>query len=203
MLQQLVDTGWVPLIAIPASVFGVVLGVLLRPVVEDWFAQKRKSIHVVLDDPGEIKTPHETVKLEWRNHKIDRILTLQFKILNRTGRTIRNLDIFVNLPNKKKVNDFAYVAFESSKTSDFESDFSEGESTKISIRRLDRGSQIVGSVISSYSSDISVFTEQDYEIFLVRSRASLFKKILDQISIALPIAAASGAAASAISGLLG
>jgi hypothetical protein len=191
------------IITVAAGVFGVVLGALLRPIAEDWFARRRKTLHVVIDFVNVVKTPHESVKLEWRDHKIDKLVVFGFKVKNRTGRTLRNFALELSLQSTPSEADFAYITLQGDRSARFEEVRNTGTSAEYKFQYIKPKGSASGSVVASYQSALSAFTMDDYEVKITKSSDVHIGKLLGQVMGALTFAAAASAIAALVSAILG
>lgn len=91
----------VEIITSAVGVAALILGVYLRPIIEEWFSNRQKTLEITAsDNVVEIPIPDGEFTVDWHGAPIDRIVKADFRLANRTGRTLRNfaLEIGPSIP---------------------------------------------------------------------------------------------------------
>ena len=88
---------WAPiLVPVAAALAGVVLSPFLLTFVQEWFANRRKTIEVrTLDDITEFTPPSDKIIIDWDGDNVKSLVKVGFQIANTTGRTLRNFKVEV------------------------------------------------------------------------------------------------------------
>ena len=153
----------IPGLTIAAGLFGIVLGSVLRPVVEDWFARQRKTLHVVLQPSSEFKAPHKSVQFSWEGNSLSRLIQTGFSIENRTRHTLRNFRVEVSSPEPKNADDVCstYVAADGSAR--FEVNES-GNLIILNVDFLEPSAKLKGALLSNYTDQVHFASLDDIEL---------------------------------------
>jgi hypothetical protein len=136
--------------AIFFSLVGAILAAYLKPMFDDWFAQKRRTIEIKWKDIYETKTPHESVKMEWNDHRFQSLHTANFVITNRSGRTQRDFAILAKVASKPTISDFAYLALQENDRVHMQVSNIEGTEFNLNVAMFPPGEQVEGNIISSF-----------------------------------------------------
>jgi len=89
---------------------GVIIGALLRPIVDNYFELRKKTLRINLsENKVETLPAHDAMKITWEGRVISRIIRYRFSISNKTGRTLRNFAIRLELVDKMRVQDEEFV----------------------------------------------------------------------------------------------
>ena len=191
-------------VTVGAGVFGVVLGAILKPMVEDWFNERRKTIRISYDELNVIKTPHQSVSMEWNGHKFFSLKNMSFDIKNITGRTQRDFTIDFHVIAKPTANDFSYIAMEKSDGVRFEFAVQEGTDFQLKMEHLPVGASLTGAMISSYADNFTASTKDDFELKMTnRSKAAQRVQFFTGLGAAAGLGGLASALAASLAAILG
>lgn len=195
--------------AILVALVGAFAGASLRPVLENYVSKRRSRLEINLPPNlvNYIELPYE-MRIEWEGEIHKRFNERAFFIKNLTGRTIRDVEIFLEstllqdiereyspykydlildhiLPNKASYKDVD----------------GNGLSKKICIENLEPGKSVGGRIVSTFAHKPTFRTSSDFEIVVsskeVRPGNSWKRFYSQSLSSALAIAAV----ATAIGGI--
>jgi hypothetical protein len=168
-----------------AGVFGVVLGTITRPYFEEWFARRKKTLHVIVYEPSEFRAPHDSVVLSWRGEPTDRIIQSGFRLENRTGRTLRNFRLEIGANVAARDDQLYAVYLESSAKARFSSNNSH-LSTQYLFELMEPNAMVSGSFLSSYPVGLQVIALDDLEIrSVIPAEITVSRRILEKMSVTL------------------
>lgn len=146
-----------------AGIFGVVLGTVARPYFEEWFSRRKKTLHVVINEPSEFWAPHDSVVLSWHGETTRRIVQNGFRLENRTGRTLRNFRLEIGAKLIARDDQLHAVYLEESDRTRFTAD-DEGLRTHYFFEFFEPDATVSGSLLSNYSADLQVVALDDLEL---------------------------------------
>ena len=146
-----------------AGIFGVILGTIARPYFEEWFARRKKTLHVVVYEPSEFRTPHDSVVLSWHGESVHRIVQSGFRLENRTGRTLRNFRLEIGAKIIARDDQLHSVYLEESDKARFSAD-NDDLRTQYLFELMEPNATVSGSLLSNYSVDLQVIALDDLEL---------------------------------------
>ncbi|HEV7660946.1 MAG TPA: hypothetical protein VGO55_13990 [Allosphingosinicella sp.] len=146
-----------------AGIGGVLLGTFLRPLVEDWFALRRKTLHVVIHESSEFQAPHESVVLSWHGEDLHRLIQTGFRLENRTGRTLRNFRVEIGASSPAKDRQIHAIYLQPDSRARYSID-EDGEKSIVEFELLEPKARLSGSMLSNYTDKIDFSCLDDVEI---------------------------------------
>ena len=188
------------LLTASAGLLGIVLGTFLRPFVEEWFAQRRKTLHVLIQEPSEFRAPHESVLLQWHGEELRRLIQTGFRIENRTNRTLRNFRLEIGAPETNETNHVHAVYLESDGGARYSVN-EEGYRSIFEFELIERNTALSGSMLSNFAHEVKFISLDDVELRKIRGDgAGGIWRYLAGVLSALGLVSMAGAAA-ALAGL--
>ena len=173
------------------GIAGVVVGTFLRPIVDDWFAQKRKTLHIfVTDIPVTFHPPSAEMQVSWAGVDVDRIIITNFSFRNKTGRTLRNIRVEAKPGSGDAEHNYEIVIDDLQKAKmDVDED---SDAVVFVFDYIEPGATIKGRMISDQTSDIISAGLSDIEIRRTEGSddSSIMKKALGQVTVAVGAASA-------------
>ncbi|WP_155805989.1 hypothetical protein [Erythrobacter litoralis] len=157
----------VPLIAAGIGFSGLLLGLILRPWVEEWFARRKKTIHVRISEPSVFRAPHEKVLLKWENETLSKIHQTGFTVSNLTGRTLRGVSLEVQAPNPIGKKDFYSVYLSEGSGCRWEEVDYDAAGSLFEFEYLQPKAEVQGSMISTYTDQIEFVSHDDFEVRVI------------------------------------
>jgi hypothetical protein len=182
--------------AVSAAV--AVLVVFLKPIADDWSDRRKKRIRFRLDRPNVIKTPIPNIKLKFGDYEFDELYGYDAEIINGTNRTIRKLSFDFTASPGKPADGFCF-ATSGTQALNVTEEGSGKSKWLLEFDELPRGRRIPLHINSTVPQEITLKTQEDYEIYTVTAglnsnirRIGAFKRMLEAGSIAAVLAALSG-----------
>ena len=185
---------WIPAIAGGFTLIGVIIGAVLKPFIEQYFENRRRTIRVEVGKNYTFESPHEELTFHWRDHKFLKLINTSFQVINSTGKTIRNVRVIIEVPSKSTGENFAYLAIPNDQTG---SKIAMSDPfvwpITISMDYIESGCVLRGYVLSDYCQRFTIYTPDDYEM-VVRTvgenvRTSSARKLIEVFGAALGVSA--------------
>ncbi|RRQ52179.1 hypothetical protein D7D48_04740 [Sphingorhabdus wooponensis] len=165
-----------------ATVFGVILGAFLKPLLDQWYERKKKTVKIMLDKPISLVTPHQDLKFQWQAHSFGELINSPIEIRNASGVTLRKFTIKFEAPAKPTEKNFGYFGITESdgcRIKDFQA---ENENWDLVIEHFERNGFIKANLLSDYARSISVHTMDDIELSVniggLNSKTEMFLRML-------------------------
>jgi hypothetical protein len=185
------------------GVIGIIIGLFLRPLVEGAFERKRKTLHFETSEaPTSIgKFPMQGMRMSWHGHEFEEWNVKTFNFYNRTGRTLRGVELKFfktdnETQNEEKYKLFDCVFFDHPSAP---MDYLESENNwcGVIIEHLPPKCFIRIDVVDTFSGPVSVISPSDIELAKIdRESRYINSKVVENISAGAAAAAIAAALAS-------
>jgi hypothetical protein len=100
-------------LAVLSTLTGVIIGALLRPLLDNYFELRKKTLRVDLSaGKSESILPDDAMKIIWGSRTFSRLVQRPFTIENRSGRTLRDFELRIDLLDQSSLPDGEELLFE-------------------------------------------------------------------------------------------
>lgn len=157
------------------GLLGVLIGVVLRPFVEELYARRTKTLILLLnDDQRKLTAPRGSgLGLSIGSRPVDNLYYRTFALKNKTGRTLRDFQLEFEMRFDRGAISKTHFEFDTSEGSIILKD--EGpagsELFVFSVRRCDRGQVTSGRILSTHLGIVKCRANNDLEVKVVEERA--------------------------------
>lgn len=151
------------------GLFGVLLGALLRPYIEEAFKRRRDSLYLEFEQgtTSLLSDSNKDLQLRIGDQVVDRVFIRNFMIRNRTKRTLRDLKATFRFEYKQGVAERRQkITIYKSSDAEATLDVPNENPFVVTFARFDRGGKISGRVLSTYLGELKAFTDSDIEVFV-------------------------------------
>ncbi|WP_126175029.1 hypothetical protein [Tsuneonella rigui] len=157
----------VPLIAAGIGFSGLLLGLVLRPIAEEWYSRRKKTLHIRVSEPSVFRAPHEKVLLKWEDETLSKIYQTGFTISNLTGRTLRGVSLEIQAPKPVGDKDFYSVYLSEGGGCRWDELDADAEGSLFEFEYIQPKASIQGSMISTYTDQIEFVSHDDFEVRVI------------------------------------